>query len=101
MSGDRFDSTTLIVQRLGAIEGKLDENNSMTGEIRVSVAQHSEILKAQHESLVEHIRRTKNLEDRIKPIETHIVRIDGAVKFVGLLALIVGVVASVLKLTSG
>ena len=97
MSGDRFDGVTLIVQRLGAIEGKLDENSNMTSDIRVSVATQAEILKAQHDQLVEHIRRTRNLEERVKPIETHVVRIDGAVRLLTIIAVVAGIAASVTK----
>lgn len=98
MSGERFDSTTLIVQRLSALESKLDDNNTMTNEIRISVAQHAITLNAQHNSLDEHIRRTKNLEERVKPIESHVIRMDGALKLLGVLAVIAGIAASVVKI---
>lgn len=101
MSGDKLDATTLIVQRLGAIEGKLDENNSMTTDIRISVATQAETLKAQHDQLVEHIRRTKNLEERMKPIELHVTRLDGAIKFVAFVGLLASMMAALAKVFLG
>ena len=100
MSGDRFDGVTLIVQRLGAIEGKLDTNNDMTTDIRISVAEQAKTLEAQHLQLVEHIRRTKQLEDRVKPIEEHVIRLGGALKLLTFAAAALAAVASVAKIMS-
>lgn len=49
-------------------------------------------LSSQHEVLKEHIRRTEVLESEIKPVQRHVTMVEGAIKFIGLLALIVGLI---------
>ena len=40
-------------------------------------------LAAQHESLKEHIRRTRLLEDSIEPVKKHVAMVEGVLKFIG------------------
>ena len=58
------------------------------------------VLGKQHESLVEHIRRTNILEDQMKPISVHVNRMEGAFKSIGFIVTVLGVVAGVAKAVS-
>lgn len=62
-------------------------------------------LAAQHESLKHHIYRTKlaekrleHIENNLEPIKAHVNRMDGALKFLGVLSLVLGVIISILKI---
>lgn len=64
---------------------KLDKLDIRLGSIDSTLA-------AQHESLKDHIRRTEILESRIVPVEKHVVMTQGALKFIGILSLLAGIV---------
>jgi hypothetical protein len=48
-------------------------------------------LAAQHIVLKEHIRRTELLEGQLEPIKKHVAMVNGALKFIGLLGIISGI----------
>lgn len=59
----------------------------------------------QEENLKEHMRRTDILEktseqlyNELKPIKIHVNRIDGVLKFLGLLSLVVSLISGLLKI---
>jgi len=61
-------------------------------------------LAAQEVQLTEHIRRTQAAEDNIellrkelKPVQEHVARMDGALRFLGILSLVAGVAAAIHK----
>jgi hypothetical protein len=60
------------------IENKLDKISDQISEINV-------ILASQHVSLVEHIRRTNILEDKIVPLEEKLIESKGLMKLGGIL----------------
>lgn len=59
------------------------------GEIRVVQAEQHIILK-------EHIRRTELLEDDVKPIKKHVYMVEGALKFVGILGILAGILEAIM-----
>lgn len=71
-------------KRLERIEAKVDDISDHLGAIDVT-------LKAQHISLREHIRRTELLEKNLYPIHKDIYMAKGALAFIALLSLILGV----------
>lgn len=73
-----------IKERLERIESKL--NN-----IDVTLAVNTEQLK-------EHIRRTNLLETKLEPVEMHVARVDGALRFLGVVSLLLGIIAAAVKL---
>ena len=46
-------------------------------------------------SVEDHVRRTTLLEESIKPVQKHISMVEGAMKFVGLLALIATIIEAI------
>ncbi len=77
--------------KLDRIETKLDKVNDRINSIDVTLA-------AQHASLVEHIKRTAILETQLEPIKTHVANIQGALKFIGAMAILSGAMVSLIKL---
>jgi len=67
-----------------SIENKLDRIDARLNSIDVT-------LVAQHVSLKDHIRRTEILENEVKPIQKHVAMVNGALKFIGLLGILAGV----------
>lgn len=67
------------------IEKKLDHIVEEIGTVKVTLA-------SQHEVLAEHVRRTNLLEEEIRPIKKHVHMIEGAIKFIGLVGMIAGIV---------
>ncbi len=49
-------------------------------------------LSAQHVTLKEHIRRTELLEVQLEPVKRHVAMVNGALKFIGLLGIISGII---------
>jgi hypothetical protein len=64
------------------------------------------VISAKHEvNLQEHMRRSDLLEKRtdllfieLEPVKTHIANVDGAIKLIGGLSMILGLIFTVLKL---
>lgn len=77
--------------RLVRIEDKLDTVNSKIANIDSTLA-------AQHESLKHHIKRTDLLEKKIEPIQKHVAMVHGAMKLIGLMATIAGIVEVILMI---
>lgn len=63
------------------------------------------VLVEQHESLKYHIKRTDLLEESVeklreemKPVQSHVYRLQGVLKFFGVLSLVVSIVVGVIKI---
>ena len=69
---------------LERMEAKLDDLH----EHLVSI---DKTLHGQHISLVDHIRRTALLEKSLEPIKSHVSKVQGAVKFLSVLAIVLGI----------
>ncbi len=77
-----------IVKQLDRIEKKVDIVVDKVSSLDATT-------KVQQTILDEHVRRSTMLEDQIKPIQKHVDRIEGALKFIGALALLAGMAAAV------
>ena len=73
--------------------------------VNEKIASIDKTLIMQHGSLEIHIRRTEALEkitdiiiSDLKPVKTHVSHVEGAFKFLGLISLLVGIVAGILKI---
>lgn len=75
-------------KRLERVEKKIDLISDRLGNIDVT-------LGSQHVSLKDHMRRTAALEESLKPIQRHVNMVDGALKLVGLLSLILGMIVAI------
>lgn len=75
-------------QRLERIENKLDKFGDHLAAIDVTLA-------AQHVSLETHIKRTELLEQEVKPIQKHVDMVNGALKLIGILAMIAAIIEAV------
>ena len=74
---------------LKRIEDKIDKIDDKIGSIDVTLA-------AQHVSLKDHIRRTQLLEEGFKPIQAHVSRVEGALKFIGALATLAAIAEAII-----
>ena len=77
-------------QNADRLSTKLDVITDRLASIDVTLAE-------QHVSLKEHIRRTEILEGAVEPIKKHVAMVDGAVKFIGVIATVVGMAAAVFE----
>ena len=69
--------------QLDRIENKIDKHGEHLSSIDVTLA-------AQHQSLKDHMRRTELLEAKLEPIEEHVANLNGILKFIGFLSVLVG-----------
>lgn len=65
------------------------------------------VLVKQEENLKEHMRRSDSLETLVQqneaklvPIQRHINRVDGALKLIGLVGILIGIAAGIVKIIS-
>jgi hypothetical protein len=76
------------------IDAKLDKISDHIANIDVTLAK-------QEVSLHEHIRRTTLLEQKIEPVEKHVLMINGALKFAGIVAVFIGIIEGILRIFVG
>lgn len=73
------------------IETKLDKVADKIQTIEV-------VLSKQHVVLADHIRRTELLEEGMKPLQTHVAMVHGALKLIGILGIIAAIIEGVMAL---
>lgn len=78
-------------ERIIRIEDKLDKVSDRISSIDSTLA-------AQHESLKDHIRRTRLLEEAIVPMQTDLSTFKGVLQVLGILGGIIGVGAAVVEI---
>lgn len=82
-----------IKRNLHEIKADIKEINQVIQKIDVTLVK-------QEASLSEHIRRTELLELKLEPVEKHVTRVDGVVKFMGIVALVLGIILSFMRVIS-
>jgi len=70
------------------LDKKIDEIKQDISEIKTHLAVYNEQLKI-------HIKRSDLLEEKLQPIENHVVMVHGIMKFIGLMAVIVAIIESI------
>lgn len=94
------------------IENKLDELDKKLSDkfdrVEARLDSMDKTLVKQEGNLAEHMRRTElaesaitNLDNDLKPIKKHVAMLQGVLKFIALMATIVGIVAGILKIVAG
>lgn len=76
------------------VEDKLDKVADDISQINITLAK-------QEVSLATHIKRTELLEAKIEPIEKHVLMFNGVLKFIGVVALFVGIIEGLLRIFVG
>ena len=76
------------------IELKLDGISDDITEIKVIMARNTM-------SLEEHIKRTNILEEKLEPVEAHVLKVEGATQFVLILAKILGGIVAGMSIIGG
>lgn len=80
------------------IKSKLDTVAEDITDIKISLAKIDVTLEKNTESLIVHEKRTSQLESRVVPIEKHVAMLNGALKLLGVLSLIVGLIVAISNL---
>lgn len=70
------------------LEEKLDRLDEKLSTAMVTQGRQQAILEAQHASLVEHMKRSDLLEAKLVPVERHVSMVNGALKLVGVIAML-------------
>lgn len=70
------------------IESKIDKITDSLSEIKI-------IQAAQATDLKYHIKRTDLLEQKLEPIEDHVSKMHGALKLIGIIALLGGILGGI------
>ena len=77
-----------MIDLLEMLDKKIDEIKQDISEIKTHLAVYNEQLKI-------HIKRSDLLEEKLQPIENHVVMVHGIMKFIGLMAVIVAIIESI------
>lgn len=81
----------MVVAHLDRIEKKVDKlDERLDSAEKVAIKQEI--------NLAEHMKRSDLLEKKLEPVENHVKYMNGALKGLAIVSLIVGVVAGILKL---
>lgn len=72
---------------------KLEEISKDMTELKITSAK-------QEVNLQEHMKRSDMLEAKMVPIEQHVSKVDGALKLIGFIGIISGIVLSVFEISS-
>ncbi len=70
---------------------KLDVIQKDVSEIKTHLAVYNEQLKI-------HIKRSELLEDKLEPVEKHVAMVSGALKLIGVLAMIASIIGAIASL---
>lgn len=92
---DQSDVIKIVLERLDKIDDKFDLKLSKVEDRLGSI---DKTLVKQEAQLAEHIRRTELLEQEIKPIKKHVAYLQAGLKLLGLIALVLGLASTVIKL---
>lgn len=82
---NKTDINGILMSQLDKIEAKVDK---IDGRLLVI----DKTLVKQEANLKEHMRRTDLLENDLRPIKTHVAMIQGALKLIGLIALLTTII---------
>lgn len=85
---------TLIINQLEHLHRKTDKILDTHMDMIRLQSQHTE-------QLAEHMRRTRLVEEQLAPVKKHVAQMDGALKLLGVLSLLAGLVATAAKLFLG
>ena len=77
----------------------MDEINKKLDKIVEKQSEMNATLAVNTASLVDHMQRTRNLEDRVDDTESWIDSVKGAHKLLVLIALVGGIAATLIKIT--
>lgn len=87
------------------MDNKLNKIDERLDKLTESVHSIDKTLARQEENLKEHMRRSEANEKAVellsielKPIKTHVNRIDGALKLIGLIAVAIGIATGLINL---
>lgn len=73
------------------MDQKLDKIIDRMNNIDVTLGKQSVILE-------EHVKRTNLLESKLQPVEKHVIMVNGVMKFLGLVAIFVGIIEGFIKI---
>jgi hypothetical protein len=80
------------------MEKKFERMESKIDKIDERLDSIDKTLAVNTESLKEHMRRTEMLENTVIPIKTHVNQLQGGIKLLGIISLILGIVLSLYNL---
>lgn len=73
------------------MDQKLDKIIDRMNNIDVTLGKQSVILE-------EHVKRTNLLESKLQPVEKHVIMVNGVMKFLGLVAIFLGIIEGFVKI---
>lgn len=97
MDEQRFDKLeskldTAVVKLESKIDLVVEKIHHIDATLVEKIHNIDTTLAAQHESLKEHIRRTALLERTIEPVKRHVAMVEGALKLVGGISVLVTII---------
>lgn len=100
------DSDRILVRvmsqdnKLDKIDTKLDGLVAKTTEIEKHLAVYNKELERHIEGTVQNREAIKLLDKKLSPIQSHVDRIDGALKLIGIVSILVGIAVGIANLLS-
>jgi hypothetical protein len=78
------------------MEQKIDRLIDKVDKIEDTLVKQEVNLARLTVSVEEHVKRSNNLEEALKPVQRHVVLVEGALKFIGLLGVLATIVETFL-----
>jgi hypothetical protein len=82
-----------ILKKLDKLDDRLDSMDKTLVKQEANLAEHMRRTEVLEES-VEYIRKSE-----LKPIQNHVVMVEGVIKFIGFLSVVLGIIQVVIKFT--
>lgn len=103
------DDTKEVLQKIETLRIDItQELNHIYSDLDLRLDNVEKVMIAQEINLKEHMRRTDALEDlvrtiqdkELKPLHRHVAMVDGGIKLIGIVSLVVGVILGFSKILS-
>lgn len=81
----------LLIDKMDGLDGKIDKMDTRLDSVDITLAKQSVILD-------EHVKRSNMLEAQMEPVKKHVTMVNGVLKFLGIVSILLGIATSGYKL---
>ena len=88
----------LVYKLLEKLESKFDAMQEKIDAITEKVVENSAVLEEHQRRSLANEKMVEMLKEEVKPIQRHVIMVDGVLKFIGFMALLLGMGEAIVKI---